>query len=231
MSARRQLQFMRQQENEPLEEFSQRVYFMALDGYDRGNPEVVDQIATETFLRGCRDKEAARSVLEKDPTSINQAMKLVKTYIANQRAIFGIRSSHSYAHRQVSFSDRESTPESQTREKTKENTNLAGELRDLISVVQKLGVTVGEKLGQTKEQGARFQQNRYRSPTPAGFRRQNSGQSISRSPSPFQRTRPPQRGSSNSPFRRDDASQTKEKENLNQRGSSPATNAWLPHKK
>jgi hypothetical protein len=57
---------MRPQESEPLEEFSQRIYFMALDGFDKGNPEVVDQIATEAFLRGCRDKEAARSVLEKD---------------------------------------------------------------------------------------------------------------------------------------------------------------------
>ena len=84
---------------------------MALDGFDKGNPEVVDQIATEAFLRGCRDKEAARSVLEKDPSSITQAVKMVKTYIANQRAIFGVRTSHSYAHRQVSFSDRDSTPE------------------------------------------------------------------------------------------------------------------------
>ena len=37
VSARRQLQFMRQQESEPLEEFSQRIYFMALDGFDKGN--------------------------------------------------------------------------------------------------------------------------------------------------------------------------------------------------
>jgi hypothetical protein len=50
---------MRQQESESLEEFSQRIYLMALDGFDKGNPEVVDQIATEAFLRGCRDKEAA----------------------------------------------------------------------------------------------------------------------------------------------------------------------------
>jgi hypothetical protein len=64
---------MRQQESEPLEEFSQRIYFMALDGFDKGNSEVVDQIATEAFLRGCRDKEAARSVIEKDPSSITQA--------------------------------------------------------------------------------------------------------------------------------------------------------------
>jgi hypothetical protein len=70
VSARRQLQFLRQQESEQLEEFSQRIYFMAPDGFDKGNPEVVDQISTEAFLRGCRDKEAARSVLEKDPSSI-----------------------------------------------------------------------------------------------------------------------------------------------------------------
>jgi hypothetical protein len=56
---------MRQQESEPLEEFSQRIYFMALDGFDKGNPEVVDQIATEAFRRGCRDKEAAEVFLKK----------------------------------------------------------------------------------------------------------------------------------------------------------------------
>jgi hypothetical protein len=64
---------------------------MALDGFDKGNPEVVDQIATEAFLRGCRDKEAARSVFEKDPSSITQAVKMVKAYIANQRAISPIQ--------------------------------------------------------------------------------------------------------------------------------------------
>jgi hypothetical protein len=78
-------------------------YFYGAGWFDKGKPEVVDQIATEAFLRGCRDKEAARSVLEKDPSSITQAVKMVKTYIANQRAIFGVRTSHSYAHRQVSF--------------------------------------------------------------------------------------------------------------------------------
>jgi hypothetical protein len=50
VSARRQLQFMRQQESEPLEEFSQRIYFMALDGFDKGNPEFVYQIAMEAFI-------------------------------------------------------------------------------------------------------------------------------------------------------------------------------------
>ena len=58
---------------------------MALDGFDKRNPEVVDQLTTEAFLRRCRDKEAAISVLEKDLSSITQAVKMIKTYIANQR--------------------------------------------------------------------------------------------------------------------------------------------------
>jgi hypothetical protein len=53
-----------------------------------GIPEVVDQIATEAFLRGCRDKEAARSVLEKDPSSITQAVKMVKTKQPNNLHVF-----------------------------------------------------------------------------------------------------------------------------------------------
>ena len=235
VSARRQLQFMRQQESEPLEEFSQRIYFMALDGFDKGNPEVVDQIATEAFLRGCRDKEAARSVLEKDPSSITQAVKMVKTYIANQRAIFGVRTSHSYAHRQVSFSDRDSTPErNQKKVQEKPSSSLEDELRNLVGVVQKLSVAVNDNIVARAKcpEGAptRFQRHRYRSPTPpTGYRGQDqSRQTRSRSPSPYQGYRTPNRGSRNAPFRRRDTStgSDRESEDLNKKGSSPAANAW-----
>ena len=143
---------MRQQENETLEEFSQRIYFMALDGFEKGIPEVVDQKTTEAFLRGCRDKEAGRSVLEKDPSSITQAVKMVKTCIANQRAIFGVRTSHSYAHRQVSFSDRDSTPE-RISQKVQEKpiSSLEDELRNLVGVVQKLSVAVNDNIVTSQE--------------------------------------------------------------------------------
>lgn len=38
---------------------------MALDGYDRENPEVVDQIATEACLHGYREQEAVTVLLRK----------------------------------------------------------------------------------------------------------------------------------------------------------------------
>jgi hypothetical protein len=63
-------------------------------------------MATEAFLRGCREKEAARAAMEKEPRSIHKALKYVKTSLANQCAIFGVRGS-SYGQRQVTFSDQD----------------------------------------------------------------------------------------------------------------------------
>ena len=53
VSARRQLQYVRQQEGETLEEFAERVHFIVMDGYDKCDNVVIDQIGTEAFLQGC----------------------------------------------------------------------------------------------------------------------------------------------------------------------------------
>ena len=72
---------------------------------------------------------------------------MVKTYIANQRAIFGVRTNHSYAHRQVSFSDRDSTPERNPKKvQEKPSSSLEDELRNLVGVVQKLSVAVNDNI-------------------------------------------------------------------------------------
>jgi hypothetical protein len=96
---------------------------------------------------------------------------MVKAYIANQRAIFGVRTSHSYAHRQVSFSDRDSTPERYPKKvQEKPSSSLEDELRNLVGVVQKLSVAVNDNIVARAKcpEGAptRFQRHRYRSPTP-----------------------------------------------------------------
>ena len=75
---------------------------MALDGYPLAERRTVEQISTEAFLRGCRDKDAAKAAMEKEPKSIHKALKYVKASIANHRAIFGGKY---YPHRQVTFSD------------------------------------------------------------------------------------------------------------------------------
>ena len=104
VSVRHKLQFVKQREDESVEQFSQRMHFLALDGYPAAERKTVQQMATEAFLRGCREKEAARAAMEKNPKDIYKALKFVKASVANQRAIFGSRYG-SYTQRQVTFSD------------------------------------------------------------------------------------------------------------------------------
>jgi hypothetical protein len=52
ISARRQLQFVREKEDETFEEFSQRVHFLTMDGLPKANESTVEQTAVEAFLRG-----------------------------------------------------------------------------------------------------------------------------------------------------------------------------------
>ena len=74
-SARRQLQFVRQGDTESLEEFAERVQFLTMDGFHHNTSNIMDQICTEECLRGCREKEAARYIIERNPKSINEVLK------------------------------------------------------------------------------------------------------------------------------------------------------------
>ena len=103
ISARRQLQYVRQKEGESLEEFSQRVHFLAMDGYPGARETTIHQMAIEAFLRGCRDKDAARVAMDKEPRDVYKALKYVKTAVQNNRALFGTGTRP--AVRQVSFAD------------------------------------------------------------------------------------------------------------------------------
>ena len=74
-AARRQLQYIRQTEIETKEEFAERVHFLTMDGYYRSDYNIIDQIGTEAFLRGCQEKEAASIVIEIIPRTINDTLK------------------------------------------------------------------------------------------------------------------------------------------------------------
>lgn len=91
-SARRQFQYIMQLETETLEEYAERVHFLALDGFCNNSGDIVDQIGTEAFLLGCREKEAARYVIERNSRTINEALKWIKASMANHSAIYGSRS-------------------------------------------------------------------------------------------------------------------------------------------
>ena len=63
-------------------------------------------MATESFLRGCKHKDAATMVMNESPSTIHEACKRVKTILANKKAISGVK---------VSFQERLFAVEEETR--------------------------------------------------------------------------------------------------------------------
>ena len=86
---RRQLQDVRQNMDETLEEFAERVLEMATDGYYNAPEPVVETIAVDAFLKGCTDKKAVLFAMEKNPTTMDIAVQCVKSTIHNQRVVLG----------------------------------------------------------------------------------------------------------------------------------------------
>jgi hypothetical protein len=90
----RQLLFTKQHEKGSVDKFAQRVYFLVLDGYESCEGNVLDEIATDIFLRGCRDKEAAIKAMDREPLTLQKAVKYVRTAIANQHALYRSKDCH-----------------------------------------------------------------------------------------------------------------------------------------
>ena len=86
ITVRRQLQFLKQEDNETLEEFSQRVHFLVMDGYPGALESTIEQIAVEHFLKGCIDHRAASVAMNKNPTHIHKAVKYTKDAINTTNA-------------------------------------------------------------------------------------------------------------------------------------------------
>ncbi len=103
-TARKELSSIKQVEGETIEDFSQKVSSMAMDGYKTMDQHSLTELSVEAFLRGLSDKQAARHVLEKNPTNMCQALQLVKEYQANNKAIFGTTTVKSFQQRNVTFS-------------------------------------------------------------------------------------------------------------------------------
>jgi hypothetical protein len=86
---RRQLQDLKQEQDELLEEYAERAQEMSTDGYPDTPEEFVEIIAIDAFLKGCTDKKAALTPMDKNPGTLDQALQFVKSVIANQRVILG----------------------------------------------------------------------------------------------------------------------------------------------
>ena len=102
-AARRQLQFIKQKEDEKLVDFADRVQHLVSDGHPGAREKTLHRLSVEVFLKGCREKEAAQKAMDKEPNNVQKALKYVKRAINNRKALFGSKPLHSA--RQVSFAE------------------------------------------------------------------------------------------------------------------------------
>lgn len=91
ITVRRNLQELRQREEEELEEFAERALELAADGHPRAPEEVVENIATDAFLRGCSAKAAALTAMNSQPPTLDAAVQAVKNAASNQKVLMGDR--------------------------------------------------------------------------------------------------------------------------------------------
>jgi len=103
---RRQLQELRQQPEETLDEYAERAQDLAADGYPNTPDGFIQIVATDAFLKGCIDKKAALSAMDKDPENLDKALQFVKSAVTNQRVIMGNRRPDI---KRVTFEDCETT--------------------------------------------------------------------------------------------------------------------------
>ena len=89
IAARQRLHSSKQEEDETLESYLQRIMTITLDGYKSERTALIQQVSTEAFLRGCKHKEAATMVMNESPSTIHEACKRIKTILANKKAIGG----------------------------------------------------------------------------------------------------------------------------------------------
>ena len=109
-SIRRQLQDVKQQIEESIEEYAERVQELATDGYVDASEDIVEMMATEAFLRGCSDKQAALLAMDKNPSRIDKALQYVKSAIHNRKILLGQKKPEV---RKVQFKDVDSDSETE----------------------------------------------------------------------------------------------------------------------
>jgi len=160
MTVRRQLQDLRQGEKETLEEYAERAYELAVGGYPGALDATLETIATEAFLKGCSEKRAALSAMDRQPTTLDQARQLVKNAISNQRVLLG---DGKVKVRQVHFEDFEEA-EPKVRE-VKADRDVNKRMDALEKKVSQLAEKVEQALQQLTSS--------RRPPTPPGSPRQN----------------------------------------------------------
>ncbi len=98
---RRQLLNIKQNEEETVDQFADYSYRMVMDAYPEAVNSMIEKLAHECFLNGCRDKAAAYAAMEKNPKDKHKAVKAMKKSMCNLRSTGRLL----YHTRQVTFEE------------------------------------------------------------------------------------------------------------------------------
>ena len=98
IAARQRLYLAKQDDDETLEAVLQNILTITMDGHKDQKYALIQQVATESFLRGCKHKDAAMTVMNESPATIHDACKRRKTILANKKAIGGSKVSFQERH-------------------------------------------------------------------------------------------------------------------------------------
>lgn len=97
---RRQLSLIKQDEDESLEDFGDRLLLLVNQGFPEVEEETAQLLAVDAFFRGCKEKSAVVMALEREPQTMHKAVQAVKKSLHNQKYI-----GRSNLTRQVTFEE------------------------------------------------------------------------------------------------------------------------------
>ena len=163
-TARRQFNALRQEEGETVEEYADRVLLKAYEGYPGVDDEVVETLAVEGFLRGCRDRGAAYAAAEHKPATLHEALQEMRDAAANLK-VFGRNNTLGTA-RQVTFADR---VEPEKHNMSREQEDMLRVLTDFFKVQQQTKSPLMKQSSTSNANSSRLGV-RDRSSSPAGNR-------------------------------------------------------------
>ena len=87
ITVRKQLQTIQQKPEEALEEWAECCQQCAFDAWGEKSEEVAELAAIEAFLGGTLETEAAISVSEKDPSSLDEALEMLKKAVHSRKSL------------------------------------------------------------------------------------------------------------------------------------------------
>jgi hypothetical protein len=104
MAARQRLAVIKQ-EAETEEEFLQKIQSLVNVGFpEQADSQLVNQMATEAFLRGLKNKEASLDALGRRPQNIQEALSLVRSFVTNSK-VLGVGKQVTFQQKVVGVSD------------------------------------------------------------------------------------------------------------------------------